>query len=322
MKTIYILILSLCSFSSIAQSLNKYDGVYLVKSYTFRSGDPARTGYPLPFEMNLVTTSPESVQFDTLHLWADGTGVGIGDVIFIVDSITNIVTPSATGTSFVVPVAGFLNTYNPVTKTFLVTYTWGNGPTSRLINDTLIYLRARTILPLTLISFKANVSGLQTHLTWTTVNEVAVKSYNIERSSDGRLYTTLGIVDAVNKPEANYSFNDKPASKGINYYYRLKMIDNNGSYKYSNVATVNYHTDSNVEIYPNPATNNIVLKHAKAITGATITITDAEGKQIKMMTVQPDAVQTKISVDKLGKGNYIITYQNNSEKSVIEFVKQ
>ncbi len=321
MKTIYTLILTLCCFSAISQSINKYDGVYENHSYTFRSGDPSRTGFPLPYEVGLVTSGADSVQSDILHKWADGSGIGITYPIFIIDSTTNIVYVTASG--FVVMDApGYSNRYDPITKTIYAAFTWGAGTSSRLAVDTLIYLRPRSVLPLKLISFEAILSGVETHLTWTSVNEVDVKSYIIERSNEGRLYTALGRVDAVNRSEANYSFNDKPTSININYYYRLKIIDVNGSHRYSKIAVVKYHADSNLEIYPNPATTNIVLKHTKAILGATVSIEDGGGKQIKIITVQSNAVQTKISVDKLKKGSYIITYHNNGEMSVNKFVKQ
>lgn len=323
MKTIYTLILCLVVFASNSQSINQYDGVYLVKSYTFRGGDPLRTGNPVPFEMNLVTTSDSTVQFDTLHLWADGSGVGIGNVILSIYPSTNVVIPSNTiaPTVIVSPAPGYNNFYDPVSKTFYVTYTWYAGPSSRLIIDTLVYLRQRAVFPLKLISFKAIIAGNETNITWSALNEVGVKNYIIERSIDGRKYTALGTIAAANKAEANYFFNDKGPDKNINYY-RLKMTDMDGSYKYSFVVVVNHQANLSIEVNPNPSFNNIVVQHSKANIGATIHIVNVEGKQLKVTTVQQNALQTKVSIEQLEKGIYFLVYQNNDEKAVVKFVKE
>ncbi len=324
MKTTYTLILCFFCFTSFSQPINKYDGVYLIKSYTLRGGDPVRTGYPAPYEMNLVTTSDTTVQFDNTQVWPDGSSIGVGNIILSIDSTTNLVTPSSTfvGTGLTVsPVQGYNNYYDASAKIFYVSYTWYTGPTFRLVIDTLIYLRPRDVLPLKLITFKAILSGNETHLTWTTLNEVAVKDYTIERSVDGRLFNAIGSKKASNLPETDYAFYDKNPFKGINYY-RLKTTDINGYYKYSKVVTINYHNDVSLEIYPNPAINNLIVKHKIAKTSAFITLINADGKVKQMIPVQRGALQTEVLVDQLDKGNYIIIYQNADEKSVVKFVKE
>ncbi len=121
---------------------NPYDGVYENRSYTLRSGDPARTGVAAPYEIGLVTSGAYTVQSDALHRWADGSGIGITYPIFTIDPATNAVTVSASGFT-VIDAPGYVNRYDAATKTIYAAFTWGAGPSSRLALDTLKYLRPR-----------------------------------------------------------------------------------------------------------------------------------------------------------------------------------
>lgn len=177
------------------------------------------------------------------------------------------------------------------------------------------------VAPLKMISFKAVMSANGTNLNWTSENETNVKNFSIERSKDANSYTSIGTIGAQNRNEANYAFIDKAPFEGINYY-RLKMTDNNGSFKYSNVISVVNRSTPKIELFPNPAANNITISHGKAVSGASITINTAGGQLVKTITIESGAVQTKIAVDNLLRGHYIVTFNNNGEKSVTKFMKQ
>ena len=177
------------------------------------------------------------------------------------------------------------------------------------------------VTPLKMISFKAAMSADGTNLNWTSENEINVKNFSIERSKDGSSYSAIGIIAAQNKNEANYAFLDKAPLDGINYY-RLKMSDNNGSFKYSNVITIVNRRSPKIELFPNPAANNITISHGKAVSGASITINTAGGQLVKTVTLETGAVQTKIAVDNLLRGHYIVTFNNSGEKTVTKFMKQ
>jgi len=122
---------------------NKWDGIYKLSGYTLRDGDPVKTGNFAPIEMKLITTSPNSVSYGDLQIWADGTGVGIGiPQLSISESTTpNPVTVTSSGGA--TNIAGPSNKYNPATKTFSLDFTWGAGITSRRATVTLEYLRPR-----------------------------------------------------------------------------------------------------------------------------------------------------------------------------------
>ena len=122
---------------------NKWDGIYKLSGYTLRAGDAAKTGDFAPIEMALITTSPNSVSYGDLQIWADGTGVGIGIPQLSISEATtpNPVTVTSSGGATNIP--GPSNIYTPATKTFSLDFTWGAGVGSRRATVTLEYLRPR-----------------------------------------------------------------------------------------------------------------------------------------------------------------------------------
>lgn len=116
-----------------------------------------------------------------------------------------------------------------------------------------------SLLPITLINF---FGTLQTDdlnnsvlLQWTTENEINNCCFNIEKSENGNLFSTIGEVN--NSETHNYAFIDEKLFIGYNYY-RLKQIDNNGTFTYSNMITINnYALCVNVEVLVDE--NNITI---------------------------------------------------------------
>jgi hypothetical protein len=180
-----------------------------------------------------------------------------------------------------------------------------------------------TPLPLHLISFNASLINNTAKLVWNTASEVNVKEYSIEKSNDGTNYSSIAKVAAKNLSSASYEYVDANVIAGVNYY-RLKMIDVDGSFTYSSIVTVNNKLIvASLSVYPNPATtNNLVLSHAKAGENAIAKIIGLNGAVISTINVQKDAVQTSININNLSKGNYIISFYSNNSLQSTTFVKQ
>jgi hypothetical protein len=111
-------------------------------------------------------------------------------------------------------------------------------------------------LPVELTSLTASVSGRDIALAWKTATEVNVSKFVVERSLNGK-WSTAGDVAAFGNSSSprNYSFVDKNLAVG-KYTYRLKMVDNDGTYEYSTImatAEVSVPTEFSVaQNYPNP----------------------------------------------------------------------
>lgn len=123
---------------------NPWDGKYAYKGYSLRAGDGALTGNFSGKTMNLVTTGATSLQFASLAVWGDGvSGIGIGNPILSMTTGSSPypVTISSSGGAYNAP--GYTSRYEPSTKTFYISFTWGAGPAARLSTDTLTYVGPR-----------------------------------------------------------------------------------------------------------------------------------------------------------------------------------
>lgn len=111
-------------------------------------------------------------------------------------------------------------------------------------------------LPVELSSFTASVKYTAVQLSWKTTSEINTASFQVQRKSESAEWTKIGEVIAAgnsNSPK-DYSFSDKNLASG-KYQYRLKMIDADGSYQYSNIveAEITLPTEFSLsQNYPNP----------------------------------------------------------------------
>jgi protocatechuate 3,4-dioxygenase beta subunit len=188
--------------------------------------------------------------------------------------------------------------------------------------------RDLTILPSTIIAFKGNLNGTTVKLSWSVTNEVNVKQYEVERSINGNSFIKVSTVNATNTPGIlNYAAED--VITNINapvLYYRLKVVDRNGSSSYSN--TIAFKVDNNkptIVIAPNPANSYFTVKiTADKEADAVIKVVDITGRTIvTQKTTVLQGVNT-ISFNNLSNfsaGTYmvhVITNQNiTTEKLVI-----
>jgi hypothetical protein len=135
------------------------------------------------------------------------------------------------------PVSGFSG---PVNYPYQVC---DNGSPSACTDATLYLLVfPSTTLPLDLISFTAVADGGNTKLAWTTADQVNVSRFEIERSSfNSSSFSVVGTVPINNGTSGEYSFTDVNAKNYMEKgYYRLKVIDNDGHFKYSHVVFINF----------------------------------------------------------------------------------
>ena len=90
-------------------------------------------------------------------------------------------------------------------------------------------------VPLRLLSFTGSLKNEKLNLNWSVTAQENVNVFSIEESKDGIKFNTIGSLNAVNNFVNQYSFNGTTNLVG-QAYYRLKMIDNDGRFQYSNVV--------------------------------------------------------------------------------------
>ena len=107
--------------------------------------------------------------------------------------------------------------------------------------------------------FRGQLVNKKTYLSWATLAELNLNKYEIEKSSDGLIFNTIASVNARNITEAYYNFTDPEMITG-NTYYRIKMIDNDGLFKYSRVVLLSPDLKFEVRPLKNPFRNNITAE--------------------------------------------------------------
>jgi len=175
-------------------------------------------------------------------------------------------------------------------------------------------------LPVSLLSFNAALSNKIVNLDWSTANEVNAGSFELEKSVNGKDFVRISTVSAKNALLNNYNFVDERAVAGTNYY-RLKVIDKDGSYKYSQIVSVKAKSEG-VGVFPNPVKGNLTVQHEAAIKGATIAVVDFAGKRVDAVNVQVGATQSNLDASRFTPGTYMIVYNNDGVKLTKQFVKQ
>jgi hypothetical protein len=114
-------------------------------------------------------------------------------------------------------------------------------------------------LPITLVNFNAQwQTGGAVGLTWEVQEGLNINHFDIQRSADGVNWQTIGTLDASGSSSmaTDYSYTDAEPLPGQDYY-RLQLVDDDGSDTYSTVRVVSQSSGSGITIFPNPASDHI-----------------------------------------------------------------
>ena len=145
---------------------------------------------------------------------------------------------------------------------------------------------AGSALPVKLLSFGAASNAEEVSLSWKTVNEINTAGFDVEASKDAVDFKKVGFVTSLDKNSAvvsDYYFNTPYLSGAPTSYFRLKMLDQDGSFSYSRIVTVHKEgVASDYQIFPNPLNNeDLTVKSAGAKTGQVqITVLDIRGQVV------------------------------------------
>jgi len=177
-------------------------------------------------------------------------------------------------------------------------------------------------LPLKLLSFNSASVSDKVKLMWNTTSESNMQVYEIQRAADVNQFASIAHVAANNRSSNSYSFIDDAVTVG-HLFYRLKMIDKDGSFTYSPILSINKKSSIALSVYPNPVTASVVLSHPPAGSHAAISIADINGKIVQIVQVPLSATQSSMSVEMLPNGVYSLRFYHDGQPvSSIKFIKQ
>ena len=153
-------------------------------------------------------------------------------------------------------------------------------------------------LPVKIASFTAVVNNKLVVTNWATASEENTNVFNLQHSTDGSNFATVGTIKAVGAGANNYQFTDISPANGINYY-RLQTVDNNGSYAISKVISVQVaESKSSLSVYPTVVKDGRINIRTNENTAgkAIIKVTDLNGRTLQSGTLS------------LSAGKYVLPY--------------
>jgi hypothetical protein len=181
-------------------------------------------------------------------------------------------------------------------------------------------------LPLKLDDFTATKKPGGIQLNWETLSEQNTSHFEIERSTDGTNFVSIGRISAAGNAATRqyYSFTDVQPSPGINFY-RLKMTDNDAAFTLSRIIAVKNENSIRLQVFPNPVSDALQAQlPSKKKETVTISITDATGKQVynRSIPLSEGNNAASIPVQHLPKGTYYFILTHKKERQSIKFIKQ
>jgi endonuclease I len=169
------------------------------------------------------------------------------------------------------------------------------------------------LLPVTILDFTAQKNNESVLLKWYATQETNFRQYEIQRSTDGIVFSKIGELPGKNL--ANYSFTDYDLPLVNIVYYRLKMIDIDGKFSYSKTVPIRLNNNfSNAQVYPNPTKGNLTLslQHYLAENSKLI-IVDLSGRILMQQQVAAGQNSVDLDVSKFPVGRYFIKLVNSNE---------
>ena len=184
---------------------------------------------------------------------------------------------------------------------------------AQLVGTGEVVATASEVLPIELLSFKATLKNNVVELHWQTATETNNDYFVIERSVDGKVWESMDSIKGVGNSSnvLNYTNNDENPLSGTSYY-RLKQVDFDKSFSYSDIAVVNFDGIKIEALFPNPSEGNINLVMKSSIEASIdLTIYNAIGQMIKTQAMHITKGANTLHVQfEAANGKYLITVKS------------
>jgi hypothetical protein len=197
----------------------------------------------------------------------------------------------------------------------------GNAPTLHIT-----YTPALNPLPVELTKFQAVQQNAHVVLSWETASEHHTDHFVIERSHNGYSFKEIESVTSQGDGITiqNYNAKDIFPHNGMNYY-RLKIVDNDSTFGYSNFKMVHLESSSAIIFFPNPVDKSIQMEGLdETMEDGLIEVFDREGKRIFVDQLSVDDGKLFLSTEAVNiynPGIYFLRITGKVENHVFKFIK-
>ena len=187
-------------------------------------------------------------------------------------------------------------------------------------------------LPIILGKFDAfTKNNIDSELQWESISEINSSHFEIERSRDGKKWSKVGYVTAAGFSEKTleYQFIDENAVNHVNFnknlFYRLKMVDLNGTHEYSDIKNVQFEGNrSAIKVYPNPtfSTVNISFDGLGMIENGIVEIRDVSSRTVFVQSVDFSKTRSqKLEMKNLGIGQGVYFIRVRADEEILSTQK-
>jgi hypothetical protein len=178
-------------------------------------------------------------------------------------------------------------------------------------------------LPVKLVSFKASKADKRAKLTWITISEQNNSHFEVEKSTDGQVYTFLARVLATEAGNTETTYHTYDASPNMQNYYRLIQVDKNGTRNLVAETSLSFQLDNqiNLLVYPNPV-RSILNIQSQGYTGAAqVLISDLLGRIVLRKSVAFIGGLTQpLDISQFASGNYYLSVVGANYNQSTKFV--
>jgi hypothetical protein len=182
-------------------------------------------------------------------------------------------------------------------------------------------------IPVRLKYFTVWKQAQSNQLRWITSWETNNRDFDIERSLDGREFVKIGSVPGMTNSSTDVQYKFDDYNFPLVAYYRLKQIDLDGNYEYSNVVVIKRDNIKSVFglTFANPVSNNTIVNINTETTGTTVLrVMDLSGREMSAQVVDCNRGNNVISKDfsRLAAGHYFLIAIQGENRVVKAFIKQ
>ena len=278
--------------------------------------------------MPLATSvrNPKSSLSDTINLGISSTKLGVHQFEF------NNVIAFASGKNIYL-IDNFTSSITDVKLNPIYNFAINSNPASKGNNRFQIVLSSSSTLPVSLLSFTGEAQNEKdVLLNWETQNEKNCSHFIIERAADNFDFSEIGLIKSQGNSNKNqlYNYVDKDVftATAQTIFYRLKQVDLNGKFEYSQIVSVSnlYNSkDKAFSLFPNPANSILQLTQQGNDQILEVTVFEINGKLVNKVTEKLSMLNgvSVLDIKDLNPGIYFIDILlSNGNKQTLKFVKQ
>jgi hypothetical protein len=267
----------------------------ITTSYNIVKSDVRKTKGMYYYQAFSASTTPFTFPANwTLNNWVE------------IMSVRNTQTGNGVGT-FEVTEVGFDITTEPNFGVSLTDFTPAVASSATLVS-----------LPVNLTSFEAVAKKGVIMVEWTTSGEQNAKGFEIERAEESSpaSFKNIGWTNSKGSADGKYEFADGNVLANIKYYYRLKQVDINEKFRYSEirVASLNEPGNNAIQLWPNPVEKMLQVSFDGTIETGKVLIKVTDGRGAVILQKSHDLStnrKAELSVVTLANGQYILSVENN-----------